>query len=392
MSKLPEGWKIIKLEDISKITMGQSPKSDTYNEDKIGIPLIQGNADCKNRKTIPRIYTTELTKECSVSDIIMTVRAPVGAITKSYHNACIGRGVCAIKPKEKNEYLYHYLVFYEDKWDKLSQGSTFTAVSGSDIKNFQIPLPSLPEQKKIANILSTVDEKIALIDNQIEETETLKKGLMQKLLTEGIGHGEFKDSEIGRIPVGWGVVKLETLATKISDGIHMTPKYVNNSQYNFINGNNLSNGEITFNENTKCVSREEYLKYKKELNDNTVLLSINGTIGNVAYYNNEEIVLGKSAAYIICTDKLNKFYLGSLLKSFLIKRYFDLELTGTTIRNLSIKSIKNIKVPFPPLKEQTQIAEILSTTDEKLEILRDKKESFQKLKKGRRNCLVGKFG
>ncbi len=92
--------------------------------------------------------------------------------------------------------------------------------------------------------------------------------------------------------------------------------------------------------------------------------------------------MGKSAAYIICTDKLNKFYLGSLLKSFLIKRYFDLELTGTTIRNLSIKSIKNIQIPLPPLTEQTQIAQILSTTDDKLQILRDKKEAFQNLKKG----------
>ena len=160
---IPVEWEVGILEDITNITMGQSPKSDTYNTDNIGMPLIQGNADCKNRKTIPRTYTTDLTKECFVGDIIMTVRAPVGAISKSLHNACIGRGVCSIKSKEDNEYIYHCLVDYEDRWDKLSQGSTFTAVSGSDIKNLKFPFPPLKEQEKIADILSTTDDKIDVL-------------------------------------------------------------------------------------------------------------------------------------------------------------------------------------------------------------------------------------
>jgi len=183
LGKIPLSWEVEKLDDLSKITMGQSPKSDTYNTDNIGMPLIQGNADCKNRKTIPRTYTTELTKECFVGDIIMTVRAPVGAISKSLHNACIGRGVCSIKPKEDNEYIYHCLVAYEDKWDKLSQGSTFTAVSGSDIKNLKFPLPPLEEQKQIADILSTADEKLEVLRAKKQMYETLKKGLLQKLLS-----------------------------------------------------------------------------------------------------------------------------------------------------------------------------------------------------------------
>ena len=183
IGKIPKSWEVIKLNDISKITMGQSPKSDTYNTDNIGMPLIQGNADCKNRRTIPRNFTTELTKECFIGDIIMTVRAPVGAISKSLHNACIGRGVCSIKSKEDNEYIYHCLVNYEDSWDKLSQGSTFTAVSGSDIKNLKFPLPPLEEQKQIADILSTADEKLEVLKAKKEKCETLKKGLLQKLLS-----------------------------------------------------------------------------------------------------------------------------------------------------------------------------------------------------------------
>jgi len=178
-----ESWEIKTLDSVATITMGQSPKSSTYNQEKIGIPLIQGNADCKNRKTVPRTYTTELTKECFVGDIIMTVRAPVGAISKSLHNACIGRGVCSIKPNEENEFLYHFLVNYEDKWDKLSQGSTFTAVSGSDIRSIKLFFPPLKEQTKIANILSTADEKLEVLRAKKVKYEELKVGLMQKLLT-----------------------------------------------------------------------------------------------------------------------------------------------------------------------------------------------------------------
>ena len=110
MSNLPKGWSLVELNEICNINMGQSPKSESYNENNIGLPLIQGNADIKNRKTLPRTYTSDITKKCKIGDIIMTVRAPVGAIAKSYHNACIGRGVCSITPKENNDFLYHFLV------------------------------------------------------------------------------------------------------------------------------------------------------------------------------------------------------------------------------------------------------------------------------------------
>ena len=176
-------WKEVRLEEIASITMGQSPDSSSYNENNIGVPLIQGNADCKNRTTSPRMYTTQKTKECFIGDIIMTVRAPVGAISKSLHNACIGRGVCSIKSKYQNDFLYHYLIGYEEKWSSYSQGSTFTAVNSSDIKNLKIKLPLLQEQQKIAEVLSLAVNEINLLKNELEELKLQKKALMQKLLT-----------------------------------------------------------------------------------------------------------------------------------------------------------------------------------------------------------------
>jgi len=176
-------WEYVKLRNLAKITMGQSPSSISYNENKIGIPLIQGNADCKNRKTLPRMYTTEKTKECFIGDIILTVRAPVGAVSKSFHNACIGRGVCAIIAKENQDFLYQFFINYENNWKKLSQGSTFTAVNSNDIKNLKIKLPPLKEQQKIAEVLTLADQKIELLKTELTELKEQKKALMQKLLT-----------------------------------------------------------------------------------------------------------------------------------------------------------------------------------------------------------------
>jgi len=176
-------WEEVRLGDIAKVIMGQSPNSNSYNEEGKGIPLIQGNADCKDRKTVPRIYTTEKTKECKIGDIIMTVRAPVGAISRSLHNACIGRGVCAIRINKNNDFLYQYLLMYEQKWKKYSQGSTFTAVNSSDIKSLKIKLPPLQEQQKIAQVLSSADKEIELLKNELESLKEQKKGLMQRLLS-----------------------------------------------------------------------------------------------------------------------------------------------------------------------------------------------------------------
>jgi type I restriction enzyme S subunit len=176
-------WEEKTLGEVCEIIMGQSPNSSSYNSDKIGIPLIQGNADIQNRLSNPRNWTTEKTKECKIGDLILTVRAPVGAIAKSIHNACIGRGVCSIRNNSKsvNEFIYQFLLDYETKWSSLAQGSTFTAVSGIEIRKLEILLPSLPEQTKIANFLTAIDTKIDLATKQLDATKQFKKALLQQM-------------------------------------------------------------------------------------------------------------------------------------------------------------------------------------------------------------------
>jgi type I restriction enzyme, S subunit len=117
----------------------------------------------------------------------------------------------------------------------------------------------------------------------------------------------------------WEVKKLGEISNKISDGIHSTPKYDDNGEYYFINGNNLTNNRIEFGNNTKRIGISEYLKYKSELTSQTILISINGTIGNLAFYNDEKIVLGKSACYIDLKIEENKFFVFYLFQTSSIK-------------------------------------------------------------------------
>jgi len=179
-------WKETALSHIANVTMGSSPKSVAYNENSVGLPLIQGNADIKNRFSAPRIHTTEITKECKPEDILMSVRAPVGAIAKSIHHACIGRGICSITARNgvDQQFLYHWFLAFEPKWASLSQGSTFESVNSADIKSLAIYMPiEEMEQQKIAAVLSAADNEITTHQTQLAALKQQKTGLMQQLLT-----------------------------------------------------------------------------------------------------------------------------------------------------------------------------------------------------------------
>jgi type I restriction enzyme S subunit len=181
-------WETVAFDAVCKINMGQSPSSIAYNEQKNGLPLIQGNNDIKFRKTIRRIWTTEITKTADIGDIIMTVRAPVGCIGIAIEKVCIGRGVCAITPlKINHNYILKFLEHKEPNWKSLEQGSTFTAVNSLDIKKLQINIPiSREEQNAIADILTVADEEIAGLERKLAILSEQKKFLLNNLITGAI--------------------------------------------------------------------------------------------------------------------------------------------------------------------------------------------------------------
>jgi type I restriction enzyme S subunit len=166
-----------------------------------------------------------------------------------------------------------------------------------------------------------------------------------------------KQTEVRVIPDKWEVRRLAQLTSEIGDGIHSTPEYVESSAFHFINGNNLVDGRIQIAESTMCVSEVEWLKLRKELQGQTILMSINGTIGNLAFYRGEKVVLGKSAAYLNIAPGINKEYVFYSLSAASTAKYFENELTGTTIRNLSLASLRNTPIPIPrDAGEQSAIA------------------------------------
>lgn len=181
LGEIPEDWSVVELGDIAKINMGQSPNGRFYNNEGDGLPLVQGNTDIKNRKTIIRNYTSQTTKFAQKGEIILSVRAPVGEIAIATFDCCIGRGVCSIK--YGNNFLYHLLVFYEDQWHKLSKGSTFDSVNADEVRTLLLPLPNdFDEQIAIAQALTDFDKEIYLLEHRLNKTKQIKQGMMEELL------------------------------------------------------------------------------------------------------------------------------------------------------------------------------------------------------------------
>lgn len=167
----------------------------------------------------------------------------------------------------------------------------------------------------------------------------------------------------------WKEVRLGDVCSELSDGLHKAPKFIEKGEYIFVNAKNLYNGYILDNDPTKKTSREEYLKYKKPLGKHTILYSIDGTIGNIARYRGEKCVLGKGACYLNCNPQIvESSYLYYQLQGPHFKSYIHLMSTGSTIKHISLKTMREYVFELPSLTDQRRIASILSSLDGKIEL------------------------
>jgi type I restriction enzyme S subunit len=242
-------------------------------------------------------------------------------------------------------------------------------LSTKDIKEAKIPLPPLKEQEKIADILSTADEKIEAITTQIEKHETLKKGLLQKLLSEGIGHTEFKDSELGRVPVGWEITTVGK-SSKNFDGQRVPLKSEDRQEIQGVYPYYGAQGIIDY--------VNDYIfdgKYLLVAEDGE---NVKGQKYDIAFVVNGKFWVNNHAHILQATKDMNLYFISSILNHINIIKY----VTGTGQPKLNKAQLNSIKIPLPPLEEQKQIANILSTADEKLEVLRAKKQMYETLKQG----------
>ena len=173
-------WKEVKLGKVATITMGQSPNSENYTDNPNDYILVQGNADMKNGRVFPRVWTTQITKQAKQGNLILSVRAPVGDIGKTDYDVVLGRGVASI---DGNEFLYQVLSQMKQNgyWSKLSTGSTFESINSNDIKSAIISLPSLPEQEVIGSFFQDLDKAIAKQEEKVNQLKESKQTLLRKM-------------------------------------------------------------------------------------------------------------------------------------------------------------------------------------------------------------------
>ena len=168
----------------------------------------------------------------------------------------------------------------------------------------------------------------------------------------------------------WKKYKLKDVCTILGDGLHGTPIYDDKGEFFFINGNNLKDGRISIKNDTKRVPYSEANKYKKPLNNRTILVSINGTIGNVAKYRDEKCILGKSACFFNVKENVDLNFIYYVVANQQFKNTITQLATGTTIKNVSLETMRNYTFCIPPLSIQKQIGKILSSLDDKIELNR----------------------
>lgn len=213
--------RIKQLSEVADLVMGQSPPSASYNENNDGLPFYQGKSEFGATYPIPKKFCTAPKKIAEAGDILMSVRAPVGTTNLCRERSCIGRGIAAIRATNiDRDFLYFYLTKIAPYIDSLGSGAIFKAINKSQLSELPIneaAIP-LPEQRKIAQILSTVQRAIEVQARIIQITTELKKALMQKLFTEGLRGEPQKQTEIGLVPESWEVVELSKICTFQSGG------------------------------------------------------------------------------------------------------------------------------------------------------------------------------
>ncbi|MDU1487599.1 restriction endonuclease subunit S [Ligilactobacillus animalis] len=173
-------WEQRKLGEVVEITMGQSPSSKNYTENPNDHILVQGNADMKNGHVVPRVWTTQITKQAEKGDLILSVRAPVGDIGKTDYDVVLGRGVAAIKG---NSFIFQLLTKMKINgyWTRFSTGSTFESINSDNIKNAQISIPSLREQEKIGGLFNEFDSLIALHQRKLDKLKKMKAAYLEEM-------------------------------------------------------------------------------------------------------------------------------------------------------------------------------------------------------------------
>ena len=406
---IPEDWEIKQLDDISDITrLAGAEYSDLWQTVPDGeIIALRGfnigankihlnDVERISNELSNRLIRSKLFKGDVVFPCVGTIgRAAVINTDNKYH---INQNIAKITPYKNiySLYLSYFLIseIIQKQIYKYNTSSSQPNVLVGNLRKFNIIVPSLKEQKKIAEILSTVDSQIDDTEKLIEKSKELKKGLMQKLLTKGIGHSEFKKTEVGEIPVDWEVKKLGVVTKLIKDGTHNPPSRVDEG-IPLLSAENIFNRKINYGINEKNISIDDYNNMHKNytIDKGDILMTIVGTIGRVAVVKDDnKFTVQRSVAIIKSSEELNNEYLSYFLESDICKKDLNRRTNSTAQAGLYLGELGKIKIILPSLDEQEQIAEILSSIESQIEEYENKKQKLEEVKKGlMQQLLTGKI-
>lgn len=299
-NNIPTSWEVVKLGEVCEILMGQSPASSTYNKKGIGLPFFQGKKEFTELHPVVEKWCSEPNKIAEPDDILLSVRAPVGATNIANQKCCIGRGLAAIRFKENNLYIFYFLKLIEKQLDEKGTGTTFRAISGEVLKATEIPLP--PE-KEINRIVSKIEELFTELDKGIETLKTtqqqlkvyrqavLKWAFEGRLTMSELGKGGLKDDKMekkilkssnpknhnadkGDLPEGWTMIPIKDFAdcldhkrkpvnkTERQKRIGDIPYYGANGRTGWINDYLFNEPLILVVEDETFVGRELPFSYK----------------------------------------------------------------------------------------------------------------------------------
>jgi type I restriction enzyme S subunit len=295
------------------------------------------------------------------------------------------------------EYLARYCLsdFARTYFMSTAKHSTMTTIAQADIAPLQVLLPPLPEQQKIAQILTSIDNVIEKTQAQIDKLKDLKTGMMQELLTNGIGHLEFKDSQVGRIPVGWDVVTLSRLVKSdrpITYGIVQT-------------GPNIDEGipcVRVVDLMTDDISTQKMIRTTKKINDsykrtvlqsNDIMFALRGSIGHVRMVDFRLVGanLTRGVALISANDLIAGTFLLWAIRCPSVRKVINDGVNGSALQEIPLGNLRGISIPLPTIEEQIQISKTLDSLEENIYQKRLKLKNYQSMKKAlMQDLLTGK--
>ncbi|MDK0624326.1 restriction endonuclease subunit S [Clostridium perfringens] len=396
LGEIPNEWEVCRIDDLCKVN-SKSLNSKTEPNLVVNYIDIESVSTGKINNIKQMIFSQAPSRARRVvkkNDVIMsTVRPYLKAFVKvksSLNNLVCSTGFAVLEVNEgvNSEFVYQSILsnyFIEQIKNKMV-GSNYPAVNSDDVKESKLILPSIQEQEKIAEILSTVDEQIENTEKLIQKNQELKKGLMQQLLTKGIGHTEFKKTEIGSVPIEWEIKNLEYLV-EIRNG---------NSPSNFTLN---ETGKYPFFKVDDMNYTNKYLnKAKVYFDDCKYSLMIKGMIvfpkRGASIFTNKIAILNLNGYFdtnimgLKCKDELINEYLFYYLKFIGLERFAD----TTAVPQINNKHINPLKIPIPSIIEQEKIVWGLDQIDGKIEQYKNKKEKLEYLKCGlMQDLLLGKI-